>query len=294
MPVPIRLITHQKQTISSLLRLALSSGGASIPDDIFERQESIVLPPRPNALIDAYIHHLGIEPAHYEDTVPAHLFAQWSFAPIIRAIQGAPYTLRRALNGGCRLEINAPIPRDEPLQVRSRLMEIDDNGRRALLRIEVITGTESAPDALRAEPYLIIPLPTKEKRDRERPIVSPTAELLERWQIPAHAGREFAVLTGDINPIHSLLPFARLAGFKGCILHGFSSLARATESILRARAGGDPGALRSIDAKFTKAIVLPNNIGIFADGDGQFFVGHEAGGPAYVTGSFHLHNGNKQ
>ena len=294
MSVPINLITHQKQTIASIFRLALSSGGSSAPPDIFERQETLVLPPRPNGLIDAYLHHLGVDPHLYEHTVPAHLFAQWSFAPMVRAIQGAPYKLRRALNGGCRLEINAMIPRDEPLKLQSRLLDIDDNGRRALLRIEITTGTDSVPDALRAEPYLIIPLPNKEKRERERPTVEPGAELLEHWQIPAHAGREFAVLTGDINPIHSLLPFARLAGFKGCILHGFSSLARATESIIRHRAGGDPSALGMIEAKFTKAIVLPNKIGIFAKENGEFSVGHKPGEPAYVTGNFHTKNRNAQ
>lgn len=290
MSVPYRLISHQGRTLSSIMRLALSRRGREAPTDIFERRQNLVLAPRSNGLIDAYLHHLGIDPAPYAHTVPAHMFPQWGFAPMVQAIQGAPYNLRQALNGGCRLEINGPIPRDEPLQVQARLMEIDDNGRRALLRVEIITGTSSSPEAVRAEPYLIVPLPSTEKRARERPTVDVGADLLERWEIPAFAGREFAVLTGDINPIHSLLPFARLAGFKGCILHGFSSLARAAESLIRHRAGGSPEALEMIEAKFTKAIVLPSQIGIFAGADGRFSVGHTAGDSAYVTGHFQIKN----
>jgi hypothetical protein len=293
MSVSYRLISHQGPTITSIMRLALSRRGREQPADLLERRQELVIPPRSDALIDAYLHHLGIPPERYQDTVPAHLFAQWGFAPMIQAIQGAPYNLRQALNGGCRLEVNGPIPRDEPLHIQARLMEIDDNGRRALLRVEIITGTPSSPEAVRAEPYLIIPLPSKEKRERERPTVHKEAQLVEQWRIPAHAGREFAVLTGDINPIHSLLPFARLAGFKGCILHGFSSFARSAESLIQHRAGGRPEALEMIEAKFTKAIVLPSTIGIYSGPDQHFFVGHGAGEAAFVTGTFRIQHESK-
>ena len=290
MSVSYRLISHQGPTISSIMRLALSRRGRGDPAELIKRQQTLVIPPRPDALIDAYLDHLGIPRERYAETVPAHLFAQWGFAPMIQAIQGAPYNLRSALNGGCRLEVNGPIPRNEPLTIQARLVEIDDNGRRALLRIEIITGTASSPDAVRAEPYLIIPLPSTEKRERERPTVHAEAALVDEWTLPANAGREFAVLTGDINPIHSLLPFARLAGFKGCILHGFSSFARSAESLIAQRAGGVPEALQLIEAKFTKAIVLPNTISLFSEPENHFSVGHGAGEAAFVTGTFQLHN----
>ena len=150
------------------------------------------------------------------------------------------------------------------------------------------------PDALRAEPYLIIPLPKTNTGDgnkkKERPTIGNDVSHLTDWQLAANVGREFSVLTGDINPIHTFGPYAKLSGFKGCILHGFSSLARATESIITHRAEGDPTRLKHIEAKFTKAIVLPTTISIFDDADGHFFVGHEPGGDAYVTGAYTLHS----
>ena len=71
------------------------------------------------------------------------------------------------------------------------------------------------------------------------------------------AGRDFAALTGDVNPIHWFAPAARAAGFRGCILHGFRTLARTIEALNRRVFAGDPRALASIDVRFMRPLVLP-------------------------------------
>ena len=139
MSASLRFLAHQKSPISAIIRLALSGKAKSAPADLFERRHTVSLAARADELVDAYLAHVQTPTARYPDTVPAHLFAQWGFAPMVQAIRGVPYPLRKALNGGCRLEINGVIPRGEPLQIQSRLKEIDDNGRRAILRVEVLT-----------------------------------------------------------------------------------------------------------------------------------------------------------
>jgi acyl dehydratase len=210
---------------------------------------------------------------------------------MIKALIGAPYNLKSALNGGCKLTINSQLPRGEALHVRSRLLEIDDNERRVLLRKEIITGTASNPEALCAETTFIVPRRTKEKSKREKLKIHAEAKRIASWSLPSNAGREFAILTGDINPIHSLPVFAKIAGFKSCILHGFSSFARATETLIEEQASGNPKALAMIEASFTRAIVIPGEIGVYTTETGDFFIGHENGGESFVNGTFSLHPG---
>ena len=60
--------------------------------------------------------------------------------------------------GGCRLEINAPLPAKETLHARARLEDIDDNGRRAVIHQRVATGTGAHPDAVVGHLYAVVPL----------------------------------------------------------------------------------------------------------------------------------------
>ena len=72
-----------------------------------------------------------------------------------------------AMNGGCRLTINAQLPAGEPLEVSGRLDAVDDNGARAILDQEIVTGTKANPEAVVAHLYVFIPLKTKGARRRQ-------------------------------------------------------------------------------------------------------------------------------
>ena len=47
------------------------------------------------------------------------------------------------------------------------------------------------------------------------------------WQVPVRVGRDFARLTGDLNPIHLSGLAARPLGFKGLVAHGLWTMSRA-------------------------------------------------------------------
>ena len=75
------------------------------------------------------------------------------------------------------------------------------------------------------------------KHDPESPLVSvfegddhEEAELL-RFVVPKNAGKDFARITGDYNPIHVSRWLARLFGFKRDLVHGMWGLARATSGL---------------------------------------------------------------
>jgi acyl dehydratase len=232
-----------------------------------------------------YLRHLGSEPA--AGVLPPHLFPQWTFPLAARTLAAAPYPLLKVVNGGCRLEINAPLPADAPLEVRSRLEASEDDGRRVVLHQRLVTGAGSCPDALVASVRAVFPLrargadgrlPGRAEAARAPAVVAPGARLVERWRLGRAAGLAFACLTGDFNPVHWLPPYARAFGFRGVILQGFATMARVMEALARA---GRP--VRLLDVRFTRPLVLPADVGLYLEGD-ALAVGEAQGAPAYLVG----------
>jgi len=80
----------------------------------------------------------------------------------------------------------------------------------------------------------------RKKLSKEDP-ASPLAEIypwsedspeeLAQFQVPRGAGREFAAITGDYNPIHISSILAKLFGFKRDLVHGMWGVARAMSTV---------------------------------------------------------------
>lgn len=245
------------------------------------REIAQAIAPISRALIRDYVAHVGGDPAAYRTTVPPHLFPHWGLPLAARTLAGVPYPLARVINGGCTLEVHAPLPADRPLEARAQLMSIDDDGRRAVLVQRVITGTAEVRDAVVATIRAVVPL-ARSGGTRTRVEVPHDAVELARWHLAGDAGLAFALLTGDFNPIHWSGHAGVAAGFGGPILHGFAMFARAIEGVVRARFSGDVARVRAWDAQFTRPLRLPADVGLFARAD-QAWIGDARGGAAYLT-----------
>jgi hypothetical protein len=305
MATPIKHVFSQGPVIAAMGRAAFAglrtkpgtSTAFVAPGPWIEAQ----LPPRPDDLIRDYVRHVGGDPSAYKGRVPAHLFPQWGFPLAAKAMSALPYPLVRVMNAGCRIEQHAPLPSGQPLQVRARIESIDDDGRRVIITQRIVTGTSKAPDAIVADLRAFVPL-AKDKgalsktpppapprlrggEEKKRPTVPADAREIAFFKIGPDAGLEFAKLTGDFNPIHWLAPYAKASGFKGCILHGFGTLARAVEALNRGRFAGDVGHLHVIDARFVRPLLLPARVGAYIK-DGGIWIGDAPGGGAYLEGKF--------
>ncbi|MCA9710786.1 MAG: hypothetical protein KDK70_33400, partial [Myxococcales bacterium] len=212
MAVPTKHVLQQGPVIATLasvalagLRQQLGKAPAGRMPQLPGPEITATLAPRPAALLRAYIKHVGGDPSAYRGQVPAHFFPQWGFPLASRTLTDLPYPLFRVLNGGCRLEINAPLPAGEALHARARLEDIDDDGRRAVIHQRVATGTGATPDAVVGHLYAVVPLgdggksksKSKGKSDgngkrKERPRVPQGVEELQRWRLRADAGMDFA------------------------------------------------------------------------------------------------------
>lgn len=298
MSISNRHILEQGRVIRTLAGVGLSSM-LQRPKPAAPRPEApgpwvhAELRPRSRGLIRDYVKNAGGDPALYEAHVPAHLFPQWGFPLAARAISKLPYPLARVMNAGCRIEQRARLPQGEKLLVRARLESLDDDGRRALITQRIVTGTQSTPDAIIADIRAYVPL-AKAKRSEERDkvkaktTVPSEAEELSFMQIGSKAGLDFAKLTGDFNPIHWVPAYAKMAGFRACILHGFATLARAIEAMNAKVLEGEVSRLSVIDVRFTRPLTLPARVGVYMTDEGGIWVGDAPGGDVYLEGSFQL------
>jgi acyl dehydratase len=248
------------------------------------------VPPRPAKLVADVIRWAGGDPEAWQGALPFYLHPQWGFPAVVATLRGLPYPMGRALNVGCTATMSGPIPIGQPLELRARLEAVDANERRVLLHQRLVTGTRELAEALVVDYQVLVPLPRAKGAPRsskpDRPVVPEDSREVARWPNEANAGLQFALLTGDFNPIHWIGSAARLAGFKAQILHGFGSAARTSEALIRHVCQGDPHALSQVSMRFTSPLVLPSEAALFLGDEGSFTVGLSPGGPAFFVGSF--------
>jgi hypothetical protein len=292
MAVSARYVVHQAPVVKAIVRTAIKAAThdpKSAPCEVPGPVISATLPPRPRDLVRDYVRHVGGDPSAYKSTLPPHLFPQWVFPLQAQALEGIHYPMQKVLNGGCKMTIRAPLPIDEALDLTCQLERIDDDGKRAILHLRAITGTKSSPDALVCEMQAVVPLGGGggEKKKKDRPRVPEGAKELQRFSLGPKAGLDFAVLTGDFNPVHWIPPYAKAFGFRNTILHGFSTLARSYEGVVRTRLAGKASAMREFEVRFTRPLVLPAKVGLYlTPEDRGVFVGDAQGGPAYLVGRY--------
>jgi acyl dehydratase len=85
--------------------------------------------------------------------------------------------------------------------------------------------------------------------------VGPLERMAAQWRVPDDAGRRYAKVSGDVNPIHLSALTAKAFGFKRAIAHGMWVKARA----LAALSGRLPEAM-SVDVGFRKPLFLPSTV----------------------------------
>jgi acyl dehydratase len=290
MLTPARHLVHQRSMLVSLGNVAVDSvldrfkpapRAGAVPGP--ELSARVAAPP--NALIDDFLKHVGADPSRYAGVVPPQLFPQWGLPLALKALRGCGFPLVKMINGGCRLESNAPLRRGEELTVRARLTSVNRDGRRAVLCQRVVTEQPGAPNALVAEVYGIVRESAARapaaQGTRQPAYLPASARKLQDWTLEREAGLDFALLTGDFNPLHWLLPYARAMGFASTILHGFAAMARAYSGLERVLS---PQRLSMLDVRFVRPITLPARVSLYVDGE-RVFVG-TADEPVYVTGSF--------
>ncbi|MBQ5942134.1 hypothetical protein J8847_19110 [Massilia sp. AB1] len=101
------------------------------------------------------------------------------------------------------------------------------------------------------------------------PAIAPAATPLASWTLADDAGRRYAALSGDWNPIHLWPWSARLMGMRAPIIHGAHTMAQACAHLERA----GQGRLASVWCRFRSPLPLGAQARLTAGpGEGEFTV----------------------
>jgi acyl dehydratase len=103
------------------------------------------------------------------------------------------------------------------------------------------------------------------------------------WRVPDDAGRRYAKVSGDVNPIHLSGLTAKAFGFKRAIAHGMWVKARA----LAALSGRLPEAM-AVDVVFRKPLLLPSTVTLSTapvDGGWDLAVRNTGSGAEHLLGT---------
>ncbi len=90
------------------------------------------------------------------------------------------------------------------------------------------------------------------------------ASAVANWQVAANAGRQYAKLSGDFNPIHLTDITARLLGMRQAIIHGMHTVATVEAHLRRS----EPQ-ISMLDAQFKRALPLGKNAMLFQQHAGK-------------------------
>jgi acyl dehydratase len=156
-----------------------------------------------------------------------------------------------------RISVSRPIRADEPLDVEVWAEAFARHPRGATVDLCASVSAGGAEVWRGRSTYLA--------RGAHTPDGAPESDVevrvaaLERtaaqWRVPADAGRRYATISGDVNPIHLSGLTAKAFGFKHAIAHGMWVKARA----LAALSGRLPERL-SVDVGFRKPLFLPSTV----------------------------------
>ncbi|MCA9677214.1 MAG: SDR family NAD(P)-dependent oxidoreductase, partial [Myxococcales bacterium] len=180
-----------------------------------------------------------------------------------KSAPGLNYGLDRVLHGEQYTELKRPLPTHAKLTHRSRIKDIFDKGKNALVITEVISYDEDGNEVVRNEVTTFVRGAGGWGGDRGpaadvnvAPERAPDQVVEEK--IPENQALLYR-LSGDWNPLHADPGFAKAFGFEQPILHGLCTFGYAGRQVVQAFApDGNPDYFKSIRVRFAST-VLPGD-----------------------------------
>jgi acyl dehydratase len=218
-----------------------------------DQQFRFTAKPASEHLIDQYAIWSGAPAWRYEENIPPHFCSHWAMSALATLGGFAPYDVRRILNQGLHLKINAPISRHDIITMLGSLKSITQDDSRIRIHTQVVASTPQQKNALIIDNFTAIPQKIKTTTSSKHPAETRVFQTIGQWSASKNDGLNFALLTGDYNPIHTVPLVGKRSPFGSCILQGFGAIARTYEKITSAGFS-----IQEIDLRFIKPLVLPS------------------------------------
>jgi acyl dehydratase len=203
----------------------------------------------------------GIVAPHFHDTDPPSL-----------ELPGCDISLSQVLHGSQEVAVHAPLPTSASATLRTRISDVWDKGKAAVIVQEAEAVTEDGTSLfttrssifVRGEggwggdrgPSTKVDLPARETDVDTSYATTPNQALLYR-------------LCGDRNPLHVDPGFAANAGFPAPILHGLCSYGIVLREVVDAVLDGDATMVRGFSARFAGVVFPGETIRVQAWDEGE-------------------------
>lgn len=257
--MPVALMLQHGPMIRTWLRLFVKSMlAAYLPKRPHAEYRPVIetIEPPARYLVEAYQNWCGVARPDAL-TVPPHLFCQWGLSPALRMFDQSPYNLAEVINQGVSMRVYAPLPAGRRLIVRASLESIIESGGVTQVAVRITTGTAEQPERVVAILHSAFLKPGASQRAAmTKPFKAATKAwaFSGHWQAEPGDGRQFALLTGDFNPIHWLDSAGRKSPFGRTVLQGLGMFARTYEQLAR------QGRIREIEVRFQRPVPLPSGV----------------------------------
>ncbi len=177
------------------------------------------------------------------------------------------------------LEEHGRAAPDQPLLIRTVLRLLPPSSSGTLRCVLETTGSADGTPAFSCSSTYLIRRGTRGGSKPSEPDSLPFGSQVAHWTLDSAAGRRYARLSGDWNPIHLYGWSARLMGMRAPIIHGMHTLAASCAAI----ENDQERHIRRIACRFRAPVALGSSVALRAGQGGDFIV--ESGDKAAVTGS---------
>lgn len=193
----------------------------------------------------------------------------WGLIPFLRVLSEPrlDVSLMGVIHAQNDLISHRPIRATDVLTLALSLERLHRDDQRALmtLRCDCIVGGEVAAEV---RTMLIAGLsPAGAARESMKIHASMEGwSTIHRVSLGRHHPLRYALLSGDINPVHLLSVTSRPFGFPQPILHGFCLKSIIIHALVRSAGGGDLSSIRRLRLRFRSPVCPPTTLEIQVQG----------------------------
>lgn len=219
------------------------------------RAQSTLVPTPDDVLVSAYVDWSG-GGERYHDSIPPHMFCQWGMPLALSVVEQSRYDVTGIINQGLSMRVHGELPRGTDLLAQAELIAMEERSGRANLSVRVTTGTSSRPNLVETvlhTMFILAPAGGRQGMTRGfRAAPGVRWEAAGSWQACPDDGLNFALLTGDFNPIHWVESAGKKSPFGSTVLQGMGAFARSFECLRESRP------IRDIEVQFQRPVLLPS------------------------------------
>ena len=194
-----------------------------------------------------------------------------------RLADGLNFGFERVLHGEQHIELVRPLPPKADLRHETRIKNVFDKGKHALIEIEIRSSEADGPPLMVNTMTLLVRGAggwggeRGPAREENRPTDRAPDAVVEQ-AVPGHQALLYR-LSGDWNPLHADPAFARAVGFERPILHGLCTMGYAVRHVIASFADHDPRRVRRLSVRMSRPVYPGDTLRteMWRDGDRVWF-----------------------